>query len=101
MEFEPGADGWHTEAIVKNVYINGKSVTVTVNSTYAYTHDEEQNTYYYSLTGYQITVKGDVEVKVTATQIGNNIVVSLLTDPTNNTYVTLTVNVPQTIPASS
>lgn len=101
VEFEPGADGWHTEAIVKNVYINGKTVTVTVDSTYAYNHDEEQNTYYYALTGYRVSVKGDVEVQVTATQIGNNIVVSLLTDPTNNTYVTLTVNVPQTIPASN
>ena len=101
VEFEPGADGWHTEAIVKNVYINGKTVTVTVDSTYAYNHDEDQNTYYYVLTGYRVSVKGDVEVQVTATQIGNNIVVSLLTDPTNNTYVTLTVNVPQTIPASN
>lgn len=101
VEFEPGADGWHTEAIVKNVYINGKTVTVTIDSTYAYNHDEEQNTYYYALTGYRVSVKGDVEVQVTATQIGNDIVVSLLTDPTNNTYVTLTVNVPQTIPASN
>lgn len=101
VEFEPGADGWHTEAIVKNVYINGKTVTVTVDSTYAYNHDEDQNTYYYALTGYRVSVKGNVEVQVTATQIGNNIIVSLLTDPTNNTYVTLTVNVPQTIPASN
>jgi len=101
VEIEPGTDGWHTEAVVKNVYVNGKSVTVTVNSTYAYTHDETENTYYYSLTGYQVTVKGDVEVKVTATQTADGIVVSLLTDAANNTYTTLVINVPQTIAASS
>ncbi len=101
VEIEAGTDGWHTEAVVKNVYVNGKSVTVTVNSTYAYTHDETENTYYYSLTGYQVTVKGDVEVKVTATQVADGIVVSLLTDATNNTYTTLVINVPQTIAASS
>lgn len=101
VEIEAGTDGWHTEAVVKNVYVNGKSVTVTVNSTYAYTHDETANTYYYSLTGYQVTVKGDVEVKVTATQTADGIVVSLLTDATNNTYTTLVINVPQIIAASS
>ena len=101
VEIEAGTDGWHTEAVVKNVYVNGKSVTVTVNSTYAYTHDETENTYYYSLTGYRVTVKGDVEVKVTATQTADGIVVSLLTDATNNTYTTLVINVPQTIAASN
>ena len=101
VEIEAGTDGWHTEAVVKNVYVNGKSVTVTVNSTYAYTHDETENTYYYSLTGYRVTVKGDVEVKVTATQTADGIVVSLSTDATNNTYTTLVINVPQTIAASN
>lgn len=101
VEIEAGTDGWHTEAVVKNVYVNGKSVTVTVNSTFAYTHDETENTYYYSLTGYRVTVKGDVEVKVTATQVADGIVVSLLTDATNNTYTTLVINVPQTIAASN
>lgn len=85
-------------------YVNGTAVNLAIETTFAENYSESEETHYYKLTGYKVSIINDVDVEVVMTQLKDNTLIIKLktgTGETENDYTTLEVNVVTTLNKNS
>lgn len=61
-------------------YVNGKAVTITVESVFEEDYNQADGTHYYKLTGYKVSTSNDVDIEVVMTKLtGTKLTIQLKT----------------------